>query len=157
MGKLVHPSIITRSKIFELFRFIVSLYTKFDFRVSINSLLNLFLDHVCRFYDSLQIFIQTGAPDPPARLPTITQIYDIMLELSCTGTWQKSSNLLNQESEHGRTGSTAKSNHCLDITKKQNTVGKALKEVNKAFEEEPLKEIGPSRPCKLRAGSNILR
>lgn len=73
-------------------------------------------NQVRQYYASLRMFIKTGAGDP---LPTVTQIFTSALELFETGTWQKCSDHLMQESDQGRTGSTAKSSHCIDLTRKR--------------------------------------
>lgn len=146
--KLVHPPIITSTEILELLRLVASLYPKFDRRVSITSLADLFSDHVRCFYASLRMSLQTGDGDPPLRLPTITPIFTSALKRFEMRARQKCSNHLIQESDHGRTGSIEKSNHCIDLTGKQITVGKDLAELKGASSEEPSKEMEQIRPEK---------
>lgn len=150
--KRVHPSIISIVDVLELFRTVTSLYVKFDCRVSITSFIDLLSDHVRWNFESISIFLQMGVGEAPTRLPTVTPMFYSTPELFETGARKKCCNHLIQESDHGRTGSTAKSNRSIDLT-----VVKSLKENSSTIVEEPAKDAELKHPSKFPRSNQHLK
>lgn len=52
--KLDHPTIRTSAEVLEHFRHVAFLYAEYDCRQSITSLVDLFTDHITRYYATLR-------------------------------------------------------------------------------------------------------